>query len=153
LHLALDTLAANGGRVSRRAAAELAYPTAQKLLSANDSRDAVIAILIHELRALMSEPVGELLTEEILDRVPERYRDELQDLPRYICVTPGAGPGSEHVLSYYASEEDWDANYQLKDRIVQYTIMSRDEARDMRDLLRQTGCANIAELLKKKKGR
>jgi hypothetical protein len=50
-------------------------------------------------------------------------------------------------MTLFATRQDWKANFDLKDHIVDATRISRDNARDIRDLLVATGRESLAELL------
>lgn len=144
--LALDTLGMQGPVTRREVAEHVMRSAPDDYWSVGDLRDARIAYLQSEIASRMGEALSEGYIDRFLPHVPEQHRAMLQKVPRFICISPRGGREAQHVMSFVATVEHWDANFKLKDHVVQATTVSRDFARDIRDLLLATGCRSLIEL-------
>ncbi len=143
--MALDTLGMDGP-VTRRAIAEevMRYPPPW---SVSDEYGAKLALVQREAKVQMNAPHSQEFIERHMGHVPEEIRDTIRNIPFYICISPRGGRDAVHVRALLATKEHWEANFALKDHIVQATRLSRDESRDIRDLLEMTGAECLADLL------
>lgn len=148
INLALDTLGMQGPVTRRQVAEKVLRETTQDHWAVGDEREAKIAYLMTGVAEAMNEPHGNHIVEQYMFRVPEEYRAVLRGLPRFICVSPRGGRASEHVMTILATPEQWAANFELKDRIVEATTISRDESRAILLLLKSTGARSLSELLR-----
>ena len=145
--LAVDTLGMKGP-VERRVAAEDAYRAAPSdYWAAADDREARIQYLMGEVTSYMREPHGQDVLERILSKVPKDLWPLIAQIPRYICISVRGGRGSQHVMSWRASPEDWDKNMRLKEYVAEHTFMSTKVAYDVRNLLKTAHAASLEDLL------
>ena len=136
------------GPITRRALAEEVMRMAgNDKWSVADEYGARLAFLQNEITTQMNEPHSAAFIERHMVDIPEQFRDTLRKIPRFICVSPRGGRAADHVMTLIATREHWEANFALKDHIVQATRISRNESRDIRDLLEATGATCLADLL------
>ncbi len=143
--MALDTLGMEGP-VTRRAIAEavMRYPPPW---SVSDEYDAKLALVQRETRVQMNAPHSPEFIKRHISQIPEEHRATLRNIPLYICISPNGGRGADHVRTLMATKEQWEANFALKDRIVQATRLSRNESREISELLETTGAACLADIM------
>jgi hypothetical protein len=147
IDLALDTLGMQGPVTRREVAEEVLRAAPDDHWSYGDLREARLAFIQREVAARMGEAHSPEFIERHLTRIPDEYRAMLRKVPRFICVSANGGAGSHHVMSFVATAEQWQANFDLKKRVVEASTISRDHARDIRDLLVSTGARSLADLL------
>ncbi len=147
----LDTRGMEGPVTLRGLAEEVMRCALPDEWSASDEYAARLAYLKRGYKGLMNESLSADFIERHLIHIPEELRDTLRRFPRFICISPGGGRGSEHVMTLNATKEQWEANISLKSHIMQATRMSRDESRDIRHLLVATGAGCLADLLNSEK--
>lgn len=151
LELILDSMGMEGP-VIRRAVAQRAYEEAPSdYWALADRKNADIAYLQSEVTKLMNEPASPAVVQQILDSgiVPENLRDTVMGLPRFICISSRGGAGAEHVMSWLATRGQWENNFRLKDFVTERARISRDGARDIRDLLKATRAENLLALTRR----
>jgi len=148
--LALDTMGMRGPVRRRDVAEEVLRAASDDYWALGDLREAKLAYLHNEIAVRMTAAHSPEFIEPYLTHVPDKYRAMLRRIPRFICVSPRGGRDAQHVMTFCATPADWEANFALKDHIVEATRISRDSARDIRDLLVATGCNSLAELLSSK---
>lgn len=144
--LALDTLGMQGPITRRQVAEEVIRSTTDDCWSYADQREARIAYLQREIADRMAQPVGDHLVQEYLPHVPAEYRTLVDGLPRFICVTPRGGRDSQHVMSIFATADQWAASYRLKDKIAKATENHRDRDRSVHLMLQSFGAATLVDL-------
>lgn len=143
--MALDTIGMEGP-VTRRAIAEEVMRL-NPPWSVSDEYDAKLASYQREAKVQMNAPHSRVFIKRELSHIPEEIRDTIRNLPFFICTSPGGGRDAVHIRTLLATKEDWEANFALKDRIMQATRFSRDGSRDIRDLLETTGAGCLADLM------
>ena len=151
IKLALDTLAMRG-RVQRREVAVAALREARDSdWSLLDLYEAKLQYVQSQVTTEMNLPMNERDAERIFERLPDEFRAVFDQIPKFICVSPRAGRGSEHQMSYRATVEDWQSNLQLKSRIQERVGLSVEEVRAILDLLKSSGANSIEELLSRER--
>lgn len=145
--LALDTMGMRGPIKRRDVAEQVLRSAPDEYWSAGDLRESKIHYLQGEIAARMGEFHSTEFIEQHLIYVPEKYRDMLRKMPRFICISPRGGRDAEHVMTFLATPEHWAANFALKDYGVQALTGSRDFARDFHDLLVSRGARSLADFL------
>ncbi len=144
--LTLDTKGMQGPVTLRGVAEEVLSSAPDDYYSLADDREARLALIQGETKRQMRESLSEHDTDLISSTVPKKYRKTIARLPKFICVSARGGRGSQHVMSLVATEEDWNANYELKAYVTRRAGMSRDDARDIRDLLRMLGASSLKDI-------
>lgn len=147
IDVVLDTMGMRGPVKRRDVAEEVLRSAPEDYWSIGDLREARLAYLQGEIATRMAETHSAEYIERYLTCVPDKYRAMLRKVPRFICISPRGGRDSEHVMTFAATPEHWAANYALKDHVVQATVVSRDHARDIHDLLTASGAKSLMELL------
>lgn len=145
--LALDVLGMQGPVTRREVAQYVLRSTTDNDWSVGDEQEARLAFIQNEVAAHMSESHSDQFIEQYLMHVPEKFRPVLRGLPRFICISPRGGREAQHVMTFRATKEHWAANFELKDRIVEATRLSRDESRVVHDLLAANGADSLFDLL------
>jgi hypothetical protein len=148
IDLALDTMGMRGPVTRREVAEEVMRAAPEDHWSFGDLRDARLAYIQTEVAARMGETHTPEFIERHLTHIPEKYRAMLRKVPRFICVSAQGGRGAQHVMAFIATPDDWASNFDLKDFVVERTRVSRDHARDIRDLLVSTGASSLADLMR-----
>lgn len=145
----LDTMGAKGPVTRREVAEEVVRLTQmnRKYWSAADEAAARMMYIQTQVARAMAEPHSEHIVERHMGTIPQQYRAALFGLPRFICISPGGGKGAQHVMALLATEEQWAANAQLKDRIVELSRISADESRSIASLLRYEKKATLSDVL------
>lgn len=144
--LVLDTLGMKGP-VERRAVAEEVYQQSPAdYWSVFDEREAKIQYLHRYTTTVMNEPLPDYVSARLLPAIPTEIQSAIKALPHYICISERGGHRAQHVMTWKATAEDWDANFRLKDFVTNRARDSRNEARQVRDLLRKTGAHSLMEL-------
>ena len=115
--------------------------------SASDEYEARIAYIGRAIKSKMRGTHSLDFINRNLSHIPPEYWGTLRQLSRWICISSGGGHGSEHVMTLVATKAHWQANFKLKDHIVNLTRASRDNSREVRDLLERTGAGCLADLL------
>ena len=145
--MALDILGMGGPVTRRDVAEEVMRHSTPACWSVADRYDADMAFIQRGVRVLMNETHSPGFIDHHLSSIPEEIRDTLREIPTYICISPRGGRGAVHIRTLMATKEHWAANFELKDRIVQATRLSRNASRDIRNLLDRTGAGCLADLL------
>ena len=123
----------------------------KKLWSVVDEHKALMVALQLEIGRYMGEAHSAEFIERNLGPVPKIYGPMLTSISRFICISSRGGKGALHMMTLLATREHWDANFALKDYLMQATRVSRDASREIRDLLTETGAGCLADLLKSEK--
>ena len=150
ISLVLDTKGMQGPITRRSVAEEVMRIAGKECWSASDEWEAKLAYVQKEIRTQMNEAYSQEFIERNVLYVPEQYRDTFCKMSRFICISSKGGRDSDHVMTLVATKDHWEANFALKDRIVQATRASRDESRDIRDLLEMSGASCLADLFNDK---
>lgn len=148
IRMTMDVRAMDGPVTRRGLAEEIMRVSASEHWSAADEYNARLDYLMGEIKQEMMQVHSDEFIARELSHAPEELRDTLRKIPQWICVTARGGRGSEHVKAVLATPEQWAANFALKDQIVEATRVSRNESRDIQDLLETTGASCLADLLK-----
>ncbi len=146
IDLALDTLGMRGPVTRRQVAEEVIRSTTDDYWSYGDIVESKVAYLQTEIAARMGEPHSQRILDQYLPHIPSEYWPVLRSLPRFICISPRGGRDAQHVMAIYATADQWAANFELKDRIVAATTVSRNDSRNIRLLLESTGVRSLADL-------
>lgn len=144
--LVVDTMGMQG-LVEKRLAAERIYaeaPTDYWCLA--DEREAKIQHIMREVTAYMHAPLADDVKDQILVNVQPELRTAVEKLPRYICISERGGRRAEHVMSWRATKEHWLANFRLKAFVTDRAALSRDDSRDIIDLLENMDANCLADL-------
>ena len=112
-----------------------------------DMREARVLYLMREIGTLMKEPLGQDFVDKHLSHLPPELHYLLPNIPRFICVTKRGGRNAEHVLAIYATVEQWENNFALKDDIAHRTGVAAEESRDIGDLLKSRGAGCLADMI------
>ena len=147
--MALDHLGMEGPVTRREVAEEAMRYITPDCWSVSDRYEADMAFFQKGIRDLMNETHSPGFIDHNLDCIPEGIRDTLREIPVWICVSPRGGRSAVHVRALLATKEQWEANFALKDNIVQATRLSRNASRDIRNLLDSTGSDCLSDLMKK----
>ncbi len=149
--LVLDTKGMEGPVTRRELADEVMKLAASDQWSASDQYNANRDYIQKGITVQMGEAHSPEFIAVHFSHIPEEHRDTLRKIPLYICISSGGGRGSQHIRTLVATKEHWEANFALKDQIVQATRVSRNRSRDIRDLLEATGAGCLADLLNSEK--
>ena len=145
--LALDTWGMRGRFTKRDVAEAAARDIKWESLCLSDQHDAMVAWLMLEARGQMKAPLRGEIKKELLANVPESVYPVLERLTKTICVSPAGGRGSLHVLSVYASEEDWDDFELLGATMERKAAAARRAAKNTKALLRKHRVGSLYELM------
>ncbi len=145
--LALDTCGMRGRFTKRDVAEAAARDIKWDSLSLSDKHSAMVAWLMLEARGQMKAPLRDEIKKELLASVPKSAYPVLERLTKTICVSPDGGRSSYHVLSVYASEEDWDDFEQLGATLERKAATARRAAKNTKALLRKHGVDSLYELM------
>lgn len=148
IDLALDTEGMKGP-ITRRQIVDGLLRLPEHYWTAGDNREARSVLLFGAVTDHMNEPHSTHIIDQYLAHLPPKYSDLLERMSRFICISPRGGRDALHVMSLNATGAHWAANYELKNRIVEATRISRNESRNIRLLLESTGANSIADLLTK----
>lgn len=144
--LAADFLGMRGPVEKRTVAEEVMARTSHDQWSQADIREAMIRYVMGEITAYFNGPLPVDIQDSIRIVIPPSFRDSIGMLPRFICISERGGVGAQHVMTYLASVEDWDKNYQLKAFVAERAAAARNVARDIRNILIDTGAESLSEL-------
>lgn len=149
IDLQLDAMGMQGP-VKRNDVAVRVKKTAKKDdWTAADLDKAMIAYIQKGVTVSMNQPHSKEYIEKYLGHVPQAILNTLAAIPRFICVSPNGGAGSEHVLSIMATPEDWMANHELKRGIADSIRDSSNHAREIMDYLIENRAKSLNDLMKK----
>lgn len=144
--LVVDTMGMKGP-VERRVAAERVYAdTPDDYWSSSDMREARIQYIQQAVTHYMNAPLGEADAATITQRVPPEHRALFDKLPRYICISTRGGRSAQHVMTWRATVDDWEANISLKSYVTERADLSTRRSRNVRDLLESAGAKSLEEL-------
>lgn len=149
IDLSLDVLGMRGEVTRREVAQHVLRSTTDNDWSVGDEQEARLSYIQTEVAVRMNEPHSDQFIDQYLIHVPDKFRSILRGLPRFICVSPRGGREAKHVMTFRATKDQWAANFELKDRIVEATTVSRDESRVVHDLLAANGADSLLELLQR----
>lgn len=150
IRMTMDVRSMDGPVTRRALAEETMRVSANEHWSASDEYEARLSYLMDEIKYEMAQVHSDEFITRELSHAPEEIRDTLRKIPQWICISARGGRGSEHVKAVLATPEQWAANFALKDQIVEATRVSRNESRDVQDLLESTGASCLADLFKRK---
>lgn len=148
IRMVMDVRSMDGPVTRRALAEEVAQIGGSQYLSAADQYEAYIQCFMAFIKAEMNLVHSEEFLAREGARLPEDIRGTLRKIPQWICTSARGGRGSEHVKAIFATPEHWAANFALKDQIVEATRVSRNESRDIKNLLESSGVTCIADLIK-----
>ncbi len=115
--------------------------------SVSDEYDAREASYMREVTVQMNAPHSPGFIKHSLGHIPEEHRATFTDVSYFICISPGGGRNALHIRTMLATKEQCEANFALKDHIAEATRVSRDQSREICELLGSTGAVCLADLM------
>lgn len=146
IDITLDTMGMSGPVKRRDVAEAVMRSTPDEYWAEADKRDARLAYIQSAVTTRMNEVHSPEYVGQYLHNVPKDVREALTSVPRFICITPRGGRDAVHVLAVMATPDQWLANFNLKNKVVEATTQSRERSRDMHDLLAKHAASCLLDL-------
>ena len=145
IDLVLDTESMKGPVRKREMAELVARQVSPDQWSINDLNDAQTKYIMSEISTRMTVPLSEEYIRMYMPNLSRDMWDLIITIPRFICVSPNAGPNSEWVLSYIATAEEWKNNASMKSDKASATQFHANVSKTIHDYLVHNKADSILE--------